>query len=184
MTGATLPSTARRRSKARQLSLKHQNETSSSLAVQAGPRIGTLLLLSVAGFSGLAAWGGQLLLNKQHQRLTPEVSQAKLWQHYRWAIDPQTRREAALLMVARDGAPQLLHGQGWGRDPMAAVVLERAASPLPPRASHRTLLRPGSACWIAFPKHPAPLGLDWRLATTIPFFISSCSNSNPHTPQH
>ena len=29
--------------------------------------------------------------------------------------------------VARDGSPQLLHGQGWGRDPMAAVVLERAA---------------------------------------------------------
>ena len=127
MTGAALPSTAHRRSKARQLSLKHQNETSSRLGVQAGPRIGTLLLLSVAGFSGLAAWGGQLLLNKQHQRLTPEVSQARLWQHYRWAIDPQTRREAALLMVARDGSPQLLHGQGWGRDPMAAVVLERAA---------------------------------------------------------
>ena len=95
--------------------------------MQAGPRIGTLLLLSVAGFSGLAAWGGQLLLNKQHQRLTPEVSQARLWQHYRWAIDPQTRREAALLMVARDGSPQLLHGQAWGHDPMAAVVLERAA---------------------------------------------------------
>ena len=127
MTGAALPSTAHRRSKARQLSLKHQNEASSKLAVQAGPRIGTLLLLSVAGFSGLAAWGGQLLLNKQHQRLTPEVSQARLWQHYRWAIDPQTRREAALLMVARDGSPELLHGQGWGRDPIAAVVLERAA---------------------------------------------------------
>ena len=95
--------------------------------MQAGPRIGTLLLLSVAGLSGLAAWGGQQLLNKQHQRLTPQLSQAKLWQHYRWAIDPQTRREAALLMVARDGAPELLHGQGWGRDPMAAVVLERAA---------------------------------------------------------
>ena len=95
--------------------------------MQAGPRIGTLLLLSVAGFSGLAAWGGQQLLNRQHQHLTPEVSQASLWQHYRWAIDPQTRREAALLMVARDGAPELLHGQGWGRDPMAAVVLERAA---------------------------------------------------------
>ena len=95
--------------------------------MQAGPRIGTLLLLSVAGFSGLAAWGGQHLLKRQHQRLTPEVSQASLWQHYRWAIDPQTRREAALLMVARDGAPDLLHGQGWGRDPMAAVVLERAA---------------------------------------------------------
>ena len=78
--------------------------------MQAGPRIGTLLLLSVAGFSGLAAWGGQHLLKRQHQRLTPEVSQASLWQHYRWAIDPQTRREAALLMVARDGAPDLLHG--------------------------------------------------------------------------
>ena len=67
---------------------------------------------------------------------------------------------------------------------MAAVVLERAALTAAAQGSHRTLLRPGSACWIAFPKHPAPLGLDWRLATTIPFFISSCSNSNPHTQQH
>lgn len=107
--------------------MEHQNAASFSLGVQAGPRIGTLLLLSVACLSGLAAWGGQQLLNKQHQRLTPEVSQARLWQHYRWAIDPQTRREAALLMVARDWSPELLHGQGWGRDPIAAVVLERAA---------------------------------------------------------
>ena len=95
--------------------------------MQAGPRIGTLLLLSVAGLSGLAAWGGQQLLKGQQQRLTPQLSQTKLWQQYRWAIDPHTRREAALLMVARDGAQELLHGQGWGRDPMAAVVLERAA---------------------------------------------------------
>ena len=153
--------------------------------MQAGPRIGTLLLLSVAGFSGLAAWGGQLLLKRQHQRLTPEVSQASLWQHYRWAIDPQTRREAALLMVARDGAPQLLHGQGWGRDPMAAVVLERAALTA---AAHGQAIgrccRPGSACWIAFPKHLAPPGHDWRLATTTRRFISSCSSSNPRTQQH
>ena len=95
--------------------------------MQAGPRIGTLLLLSVAGLSGFAAWGGQQLLNRKHQPLTPELSQAQLWQNYRWSIDPQTRREAALLMVARDESNQLLNGQGWGRDPIAAVVLERTA---------------------------------------------------------
>ena len=107
--------------------MAHQNAPSSRLGVQAGPRIGTLLLLSVASFSALAAWSGQQLLNRQHQRLTPELSEAQLWQHYRWAIDPQTRREAALLMVARNGPPELLHGQGWGHDPIAAVVLERTA---------------------------------------------------------
>ena len=95
--------------------------------MQAGPRIGTLLLLTVAGFSGFAAWGGQQLLNRQHQPLTPELSQAQLWEHYRWSIDPQLRREAALLMVARDGSNELLNSQGWGRDPLAGVVLERAA---------------------------------------------------------
>ena len=95
--------------------------------MQAGPRIGTLLLLTVAGFSGFAAWGGQQLLNRQHQPLTPELSQAQLWEHYRWSIDPQLRREAALLMVARDGSNELLNSQGWWRDPLAGVVLERAA---------------------------------------------------------
>ena len=95
--------------------------------MQAGPRIGTLLLLSVAGLSGLAAWGGQHFIRTQHQPLTPELSQAQLWQHYRWSIDPQVRRDAALLMLARDGSVELLNGQGWGQDPIAAVVLERAA---------------------------------------------------------
>lgn len=95
--------------------------------MQAGPRIGTLLLLSVASLSGLAAWGGQQLLNRLHQPLTPQLSQAQLWQRYRWSIDPQTRREAALLMVARDESDELLNGQGWGRAPIAAVVLERTA---------------------------------------------------------
>ena len=55
------------------------------------------------------------------------LSQAQLWQNYRWSIDPQTRREAALLMVARDESSELLNGQGWGSDPIAAVVLERKA---------------------------------------------------------
>ena len=95
--------------------------------MQAGPRIGTLLLLTVAGLSGFAAWAGQQLLNRQHQPLTPVLSQAQLWQNYRWSIDPQTRREAALLMVARDESSELLNGQGWGSDPIAAVVLERKA---------------------------------------------------------
>ena len=95
--------------------------------MQAGPRIGTLLLLSVAGLSGLAAWGGQHFIRTEHQPLTPELSQAQLWQHYRWSIDPKVRRDAALLMVARDGSVELLNGQGWGKDPIAAVVLERAA---------------------------------------------------------
>ena len=94
--------------------------------MQAGPRIGTILLLGTGILSGLVAWGGQRLL-PQTEPLTPDWSSSRLWSTYRWSIDPQRRREAALLMYSRAESPGLLQGQGWGRDPLAAVVLERTA---------------------------------------------------------
>ena len=63
---------------------------------------------------------------------TPAWSSASLERARRLAPDPGLRREAALLLAARaEGDPrrqqQLLAGQGWGADPLAAVVLKRQA---------------------------------------------------------
>ena len=62
-----------------------------------------------------------------HQPLTPDQSAAQLWRTYRWAIDPQQRREAALLMAAQTGSFDALQSQGWGTNPLGAVVLEQEA---------------------------------------------------------
>ena len=95
--------------------------------MNAGPRLGTLLLLGTTALSGFAAWGGQRLLVHGHQPLTPDQSAAQLWTTYRWAIDPQQRREAALLMAAQTGSFDALQSQAWGTNPLGAVALEQAA---------------------------------------------------------
>ena len=168
-----------------------QNGFSAELTLQAGPRIGMVLLLSVAGLSGIGAWNGQQLLQRRHPPLTPEVSQTHLWRTFRWAIDPQQRREAALLMQASDGSSDLLRGQGWGGNPLAAVAIEQEAVAAENQGQHsqatslwRQLLSrfpqaPGSA-WARlalvedqpvlreqllaqFPTHPAALTLAAQL---------------------
>ena len=96
--------------------------------MNAGPRLGTLLLLGTTALSGFAAWGGQRLLVNGHQPLTPDQSAAQLWTPYRWAIDPQQRREAALLMAAQTGSFDALQSQAWGTNPLGAVALEQAVS--------------------------------------------------------
>ena len=92
-----------------------------------GPRLGTLLLLGTTALSGFAAWGGQKFLVERHQPLTPDRSAAQLWTTYRWAIDPQQRREAALLMAAQTGSYDVLQSQAWGTSPFGAVALELEA---------------------------------------------------------
>ena len=92
-----------------------------------GPRLGTLLLLGTTALSGFAAWGGQTFLVERHQPLTPDQSAAQLWKTYRWAIDPQQRREAALLMAAQTGSYDVLQSQAWGTSPLGAVALELEA---------------------------------------------------------
>ena len=91
------------------------------------PRLGTLLLVGTTALSGFAAWGGQKFLVERHQPLTPDRSAAQLWTTYRWAIDPQQRREAALLMAAQTGSYDVLQSQAWGTSPLGAVALELEA---------------------------------------------------------
>ena len=89
------------------------------------------LLAATCLGTGAALVAGRALL----QRLpapNPDTSSARLEVLHRFAPDPELRREAALLLAARaEGDPQrqrrLLAGQGWGTDPLAAVVLKREA---------------------------------------------------------
>ena len=148
----------------------------------AGPRIGTLLLLSVASLSGFAAWGGQQLLKRQHQPLTPELSQAQLWQHYRWSIAPQTRREAALLMVARDESNQLLNGQGWGHDPVAAVVLERAALTAAAQGKTAVAEQTWQRLLDRFPEEPGSAWARLALGQNKPLYHQQLLQQQPAHP--
>jgi soluble lytic murein transglycosylase len=93
-------------------------------------RLSLLLAASCLG-TGVALLGGRALLARQ-PALTPETGSASLERLRRWSPDPGRRREAALLLHSRfseDGGlrRQLLRGQGWGSDPLAAVVLKNAA---------------------------------------------------------
>ena len=121
---------------------------------------------------------------------SPATSTAALERSRRWELDPERRREASLLLTARAAATparqrELLQGQGWGRDPLAAVALKLDAmaagtlgQPLVETARWRELLRrfpadPASAdalyelgrndpalrvqLWRRFPAHPAAL---------------------------
>ena len=93
---------------------------------------GPLLLGGTTLLTVLAILGGRALLRSQHHPITPELSDAQLWTHYRWSASPDQRREAALMLASRSGdSPQrrshLLTGQGWGPAPMAAVALKQQA---------------------------------------------------------
>jgi len=102
------------------------------------PRFPALLAASCLGTAALVM-GGRWLLERRSP-LTPATPTRTLQLVHRWSPDAGRRREAALLLVARttqggDAAERrrLLQGQGWGTDPLAALVLKldaRAAGAL------------------------------------------------------
>ncbi|MFL0738078.1 MAG: transglycosylase SLT domain-containing protein [Prochlorococcus sp.] len=109
-----------------------QNARSFCSGVIANPLRGFPLLGGTALLSLAAILAGQELLRAQLKQLTPKISQTELWRVYRWSIDPQQRREAALLLAAKSkDSPlrrqRLLAGQGWGSSPLAAVALKLQA---------------------------------------------------------
>ncbi len=141
-----------------------------------------LLTLTCLGSGAALVLGRQLL--QQRPWPDPLTPAAALEAQRRFEPDPVRRREAALLLVAAEearieaargsqagrtdanpagdgqtGDPQriakLLRNQGWGRDPLAAVVLKRAA-----QSANRTGDQAGSGrLWQQllgrFPSHPA-----------------------------
>lgn len=144
--------------------------------------LGLLLTLTCLGSGGALLIGRQLL--QQRAWPDPLTPVATLEAQRRFEPDPVRRRQAALLLVAAEeerpepgrgspaglaaakppgdgqaGDPQriarLLRNQGWGRDPLAAVALKRAA-----QSASRTGDQTGSArLWgqllARFPGHPA-----------------------------
>jgi soluble lytic murein transglycosylase len=92
-----------------------------------GRLIGFTCLLSL-----LALIAARQLLQVVQRPLDPGRSMAELKRSRHWSVDPQRRREAALLLSAREGATPVqrrlwLRGQGWGPGPVAAVSLKQAA---------------------------------------------------------
>ena len=110
--------------------------------------------------SGIALAAARQALIQLAPPLNPSNSTATL-QAARWgSLDPERRRDAALLLSAQPERTakerqQLLQGQGWGQGPLAAVVLKQSAQ------SAATLgQRPrAQALWQAllrrFPQEPA-----------------------------
>jgi len=99
-------------------------------ATHALDRLPLLLAVSCLG-TGAALVGGRALIG-QLPPLTPDKGSSALERVRRWSPDPERRREASLLLHSRypdDGRLRqaLLRGQGWGSDPLAAVVLKNAA---------------------------------------------------------
>lgn len=101
-------------------------------------RLPLFLAVSCLGSAALLL-GGRLLL-EQRPALTPRLSSRSLERSWRLDPDPRRRREAALLLAGQGGSGhsqrdpelleaerRLLRGQGWGADPLAALVLKREA---------------------------------------------------------
>ncbi len=100
-----------------------------------GPPVAVIRLpLILAGTclgTGLALLGGRYLL-RQLPQPDPLLASPQLELLLHLAPDPSLRRQAALLLLGRAGEDPrrqraLLAGQGWGFDPLAAVVLKRDA---------------------------------------------------------
>lgn len=93
-------------------------------------RFAFLLTALSAGVLASLAAGRALLV--QLPRPTPAGSAAGLSIEQRLALNPLRRREAALLLASRSNSEpshkqRLLRSQGWGLDPLAAVVLKHQA---------------------------------------------------------
>ena len=92
-----------------------------------------LALIGLTCFaSGAALAAGRQLLLLLAPPLTPQSADATLQLARHWSVDPERRREAALLLSGREGTAatersRLLRGQGWGPSPLAAVSLKQAA---------------------------------------------------------
>lgn len=120
------------------------------------PRLSTLLGVSCLG-TAAALLGGRALLQWQPP-LTPDSG--SLERIRRWSPDPERRREAALLLHSRYREDprlgrQLLRGQGWGPDPIAAVVLKHAALDSEGLGDRTAALSLWQQLWHRFPSNAA-----------------------------
>ncbi len=93
---------------------------------------GLRLLLGTTLGTALALLAARALLLQLRPTPTPDTPVASLRAWRLLSPDPDLRREASLLLASREPSGsarqrQWLWGQGWGRDPLAALALKRAA---------------------------------------------------------
>ena len=138
-------------------------------------RLPLLLALVCAGSAGVLLLGRQLL--ELRPALTPRTPTAALGRSWRLDPDPLRRREAALLLLQRSGGrgesdPQrqrlLLRHQGWGRDPLAALVLKRDAQAAERLGEQAGAERLWSQLLRRFPEDPASADALYALGRNRP----------------
>jgi soluble lytic murein transglycosylase len=134
-------------------------------------RLSVLLAVSCLG-TGSALLAGRALLGMR-PALTPEASTSQLERTWRWSPDPQRRREAALLLASHGGKAteskgNWLAGQGWGTDPLAAVVLKQAALQRETLAGKDSALPLWRQLLRRFPQEPASADALYALGRSEP----------------
>ena len=149
--------------------------------------LGAALLIGTAAVSLLAVALGQQQLREHRHRLDPTATDAELWRSYRRSLDPEQRREAALLMAGRSVGDvnrrhRLLQGQGWGSAPLAAVSLAMAAD----TAEQLGASQQGLTLWRdvirRFPEHTASAWGRSHLGASEPSLQQELLTSHPRHP--
>ncbi|MFZ9848987.1 MAG: transglycosylase SLT domain-containing protein [Vulcanococcus sp.] len=133
-----------------------------------------IAVIALAGLaSGVALAGLRQLVVQLSPPLTPQTSAAALRQARHWSVDPERRREAALLLSNQQDTPpaerlRLLRGQGWGASPLAAVSLKQAA--LAAEAGGQTATADGLWQQLRdrFPNEPASADALYTLGRRVP----------------
>ena len=133
----------------------------------------TLLIGATCLGSGITLAAGRQLVLLLAPPLNPSSSTASLQMARRLSLDPEHRRDAALLLSAQpdrtaDEQRRLLQGQGWGRSVLAATALKRTAQsaaasgrPLEAQALWQELLQ-------RFPAAPASADALYALGSRQP----------------
>ncbi|MFM7313505.1 MAG: transglycosylase SLT domain-containing protein [Cyanobium sp.] len=138
-------------------------------------RLPRLLAVSCLGTGALLLLGDALL--ERLPALTPLTPIGQLQRVRRFAPDPARRREASLLLAARPGVSadpyrlrQVLRHQGWGPDPLAALVLklEARAAEAQQRPQQAAIL--WGALLSRFPGDPASADALYSLGRRQPTF--------------
>ena len=150
-------------------------------------RLGSALLIGTAAVSLLALVLGQQKLRQHRYRLNPTATDAELWRFYRRSLDPELRREAALLMTSRSPGDvnrrhRLLQGQGWGTAPLAAVSLAMAAETAEQRGASQQSVRLWRDLIRRFPEHAASAWGRSRLGESEPSLQQELLTVQPAHP--
>ena len=149
--------------------------------------LGSALLIGTAASSLLALALGQQQLRQHRYRLNPTATDAELWRFYRRSLDPEQRREAALLMTSRSAGDvnrrhRLLQGQGWGAAPLAAVSLAMAAETAEQRGASQQSVRLWRALIRRFPEQAASAWGRSRLGESEPSLHQELLTIQPRHP--